>query len=93
MVSKGAQLFREKAKQLSDRPTSVPVTVEGETRIVYDYDVVITSVMQGIFGVSLISHFVVQGVPFALHVDLVDIELHTDSSSGCMACRYCSALR
>ena len=28
----------------------------------------ITSVMQGIFGVSLISHFVAQGVLFTLHV-------------------------
>ena len=32
--------------------------------------------MQGIFGVSLILHFVAQGVLFALHA--VDIELHTD---------------
>ena len=37
--------------------------------------------MQCIFGVSLISQCVVQGLLFALHV--VDIELHTDSSLGC----------
>ena len=43
-----------------------------------------TSVMQGIFGASLISHYVAQGVLFALHV--ANIQLHTDSSSGCMAC-------
>ena len=46
--------------------------------------------MQGIFGASLTSHSVAQGVLvlFAMHV--VDIELHTESSLGCMAYRCCN---
>ena len=48
------------------------VNVEG-----HNYDTIITSVMQGILGARLISHFVAQGL-FALHV--ADIQLYTDSS-------------
>ena len=44
-----------------------------------------TTVMQGIFGANLTLHCVAQGALFALPV--VDIELHSDSSLGCMACR------
>ena len=36
--------------------------------------------MQGIFGASLVSHVVAQGVLFVLHA--VDIELHTDEAFG-----------